>query len=155
MAKFLFLVGVLILLFLFFGVPILIPGIIGGVILAVWLVRKDSAKKEFPSDGGWFVEENERGNRFMIGDPLDLPGTTTDEERQPICQDLLVGGFQLSSKLLALRHRILNEEGFLATPEGIESTNAIGGAAFDLADNQVRNWKTNDFRKLGIELLLA
>jgi|GEM_PF-858687 len=155
MVKFLALVGVLILLFIIFGWATLIPGVIGGVILAIWLVRRDSAKQESSMDAEWFVEENGRGNRFMIGDALDLPGATTEEERKTLRRDLLGGLiFQKSAGLLAWRQRILNEPGFLATPQGIEAVNAIGGAAFDLANDAVRNWKTNDFRKLGIEILL-
>ena len=158
MVKFLVLVGLLILMLLLFGFNILtlsVPALGLGVILAYWYLRRGATQSDAVNDSGWFVEESAHGNRFMIGDPLDLPGITTEQERQAVRQDILIGGFQMSSQMLALRHRILNEDGFLATPEGIESVNAIGGAAFDLADAQVTNWKTNDFRQLGIELLLA
>jgi hypothetical protein len=103
----------------------------------------------------WFVEDNERGNRFMIGDPLDIPSSVSDAERRAVMQKLCSQQIQMTPLLLSMRQRVLNDPHFLATPEGIETTNAMGGAAFDLADAHVSNWKTNDFRKMGLEMLVA
>lgn len=155
MFKFLALIGVLALIYFIFGWATLLPGIIGGVILVIWMAKRGGTGSTAIHQDEWFVEDNERGNRFMIGDPLDIPSSVSDAERRAVMQKLCSQQIQMTPLLLSMRQRVLNDPHFLATPEGIETTNAMGGAAFDLADAHVSNWKTNDFRKMGLEMLVA
>jgi len=165
------LLGGLAIVFFIFGWQALIPGILLGVLGAIWLIRRDVSKQKSTDPNGlprpsggepapvdlseWYIEENERGNRFMIDDALDLPGVSSEQERLAITEDLMSRGFKKNQYMLSWRQKIVNDPEFLASPEGIEATNSMGGVAFDFLDEHVQGWKTNDFRKIGLELLLS
>jgi len=169
MVWFLLLAGIAIM-FLVFGWQVAVPGLLLGLLGAIWLIRRDRAKEmaagpngqtQMPEGGPatvdvdqWYIEDTERGNRFMIDDALDLPGTTSEEDRLTVRQDLWSRGFQKNHYMLSWRQKIMNDPEYLSSPEGIEATNAMGGIAFDYVNQNVRGWKTNDFRKIGLELLL-
>lgn len=166
MFKALILLSVLVLMGLIFGWQTLIFGFAIGIIILIWWIVKgnrspaglaqDSAQNQASDidEDSWFIERDARGNRFMIGDPLDTSMQSSDEERAVLVQEMTGNGeIQLPSSTLAMRSRVLNDPDFLTTSEGIEMMNALGGGAYDSVNDRVSNWQTNDFRRLGIEFL--
>jgi len=164
--KALILLSVLVLMGLIFGWQTLIFGFAIGIIILIWWIVKgnrspaglaqDSAQNQASDidEDSWFIERDARGNRFMIGDPLDTSMQSSDEERAVLVQEMTGNGkIQLPSSTLAMRSRVLNDPDFLTTSEGIEMMNALGGGAYDSVNDRVSNWQTNDFRRLGIEFL--
>lgn len=107
------------------------------------------------TDAEWFIEEDSRGNRFMISDPLDAPTAASEAERHAMLQEMLAEGYQLTAPLIALRRRIIRDEYFLETTEGVDALNSIAGGTYDAVSGNASQWKTNDFRKLGLEFLTA
>lgn len=153
MFKFLALAGLLFLMFVLFGLPTL-PWIIGGIILFVWMVKRGRRSPQSPAEIQWFIPCDKRGNRFMIVDPLDAPSCATDSERESLLRELLPLR-QFDSDALALRHRILSEPNLLKTADGIDMMNGIGINTYHAVATRVSRWQTNDFRRLGVELVVA
>ena len=129
-------------------------GLLGGFVVLIWLAKRSSSKSQAPADLEFFVERDQRGNRFMIHDPLDAPTSATNSEREALMQ-LCVPHRQLNSEMIALRHQVRTNPEYLKTQAGINLMNELGSGSYLLVGDRVTNWQTNDFRKFGIEFLAA
>lgn len=158
MLKGLLFVGAAIVAIAVFGwIPFLVVAA-GAFIYGIYsAAKKDRSSSQHQTSGieSWMVERNERGNRYMITDPLDAPMNSTEAQRQVLLAELMASRPQMDSSLIAFRQRALNDPSFLTTPEGVEAINGIGAGVFDILNHRVSNWNTNDFRRFGLEVMTA
>jgi hypothetical protein len=147
------LLGVVLAIGFLFGWTGVIIGVIGGVI---YLVFKAATHRAEPTTSTIVaVDRDARGNRYMAGDPLDAPMNSTDDERHAIVRHIQALNPQMDPLLLSFRQRALNDPGYLTTEEGIEAVNGIGAGMYEGVSHMVSGWNTNDFRRLGLEVMTA
>lgn len=147
----LFIAAAIVTIAVFGWIPFLIVAACG----FVYGVYRAARKERRQQSDAWFVERNERGNRYMITDPLDAPMNSSDMERRALLSEWIATNPRMDATLIAFRQRALSDPGYLTTPEGIEAVNGIGSGVFEVLNDRVANWNTNDFRRFGLEAVTA